>query len=73
MNRVLGISKAIASLLAVELLVPGGTLIVLAVLLTNRPGSPLLRILEQRCPALFGMVSRVSGNLPVSLSLPTRR
>jgi len=62
MSRALGIAKTIGSLLAIELFVPGGTLIVLTLLLTGRPGSPLFQALGRRCPALARMLSRVAGS-----------
>lgn len=62
MNRVRAIAKSILSLLAIELLVPGGTLIVLTLLLTGRPGSPLHQRLARRFPAVFRLVSNLTGN-----------
>jgi hypothetical protein len=62
MSRALGIAKTIGSLLAIELFVPGGTLIVLIVLFTGRRGSPLFQALGRRFPALAEMFSRLAGS-----------
>ncbi len=62
MRRALGIAKTIGSLLAIELFVPGGTLIVLALLLTGGPGSPLFQALERRCPGLVRTLSRLASS-----------
>jgi hypothetical protein len=50
----------IASLLAIEIFVPGGTLIVLTLLLTGRPNSPLTSALAKRIPGLSRIVPRVT-------------
>jgi hypothetical protein len=64
MNRALGLARMIGSLLTIEVLVPGGTLIVLILLLTGRPGSPLLATVARRFPALSrflaGLTAKVS-------------
>lgn len=52
MGRALKLAKTIVSLLAIEIFVPGGTLIVLTLLLTGRRGSPLLAAIERRLPIL---------------------
>jgi hypothetical protein len=66
MSRALGIAKMIGSLLAIELFVPGGTLIVLTLLLTGRPGSPLQQRIARRFPAVLKLVSwRVGSAAPV--------
>ncbi len=58
MSRALSLAKTIGSLLAIEIFVPGGTLIILAMLLAGRPGSPLLNVLGRRLPALSRVFSR---------------
>lgn len=58
MSRALSIAKTIGSLLAIEIFVPGGTLIILAILLTGRPGSPLLSALSRRIPTLARAIAR---------------
>ena len=58
MSRVLSLAKTIGSLLAIEILVPGGTLIILAMLLTGRRGSPFLNVLGRHIPALSRVFSR---------------
>ena len=72
MNRVLGIARMIGSLLAIELFVPGGTLIVLTLLLTGRPGSPLRQKIAQRCPAMFRLLSGLMGDAALLGSAPSR-
>jgi hypothetical protein len=62
MSRALAIAKMIGSLLAIEVFVPGGTLIVLTLLVTGRPGSPLQQRLARRFPAVFRFVSGLAGN-----------
>jgi hypothetical protein len=62
MSRALGIAKTIGSLFAIELFVPGGTLIVLTLLLTGRPGSPLFQTIGRHCPALARLLSRLAGS-----------
>lgn len=62
MSRALAIAKMIGSLLAIEVLVPGGTLIVLTLLVTGRAGSPLQQRIAQRFPAVFRFVSGLAGN-----------
>jgi hypothetical protein len=58
MKRALGIVKTVGSLLAIEIFVPGGTLIVLALLLTGRSGSPLAETLAKRIPGLSRVLPR---------------
>jgi hypothetical protein len=58
MSRALSLAKTIGSLLAIEIFVPGGTLIILAMLLTGRSGSPLLDVLGRHIPALSRVFSR---------------
>ena len=58
MKRALGIAKTVGSLLAIEIFVPGGTLIVLALLLTGRSGSPLVETLAKRLPVLSRVLPR---------------
>ena len=58
MKRALGIAKTVGSLLAIEIFVPGGTLIVLALLLTGRSGSPLAGALAKRIPGLSRVLPR---------------
>jgi hypothetical protein len=60
MNRAFALAKAIGSVLAIETFVPGGTLILLAILLTRRPGSPLLAMIERRVPAVSRILHRLS-------------
>lgn len=62
MNRALAIAKTIGSLLAIEVMVPGGTLIVLTLLLTGRPGSALQQRIARRFPAVSRLVSGLVGN-----------
>ena len=62
MSRVLGIAKMIGSLLAIEVFVPGGTLIVLTLLLTGRTGSPLQQKIARRFPTAFRLVSGLTGS-----------
>ena len=52
MKRALRIVKMVGRLLAIEIFVPGGTLIVLAMLLTSRSRSPLGDFLAKRIPVL---------------------
>ena len=73
MRRVLGISRTIASLLVIEFFVPGGTLIVLAILFANRPGLPILSVLGRRCPAVLSILSRVTGNSALSNHILARQ
>ncbi len=65
MTRALGIAKTIGSLLAIELCVPGGTLIILTLVLTSRPGSPLLQTIGRRFPSLFRLMSTAMTRLPL--------
>jgi hypothetical protein len=67
MNRALGVARTIGSLVAIELFVPGGTLIVLTLLLTGRSGSPLLQAIGRRFPAL----SRFLAGVTRSISVPS--
>lgn len=69
MNRALEIAKMIGSLLAVEVFVPGGTLIVLTLLVTGRPGSPLFHVLDRRCPGLARILSRLAGRPRLAANL----
>jgi len=62
MSRVLGIAKMIGSLLAIEVFVPGGTLIVLTLLFTSRTGSPMQQRIARRFPAAFRLVSGLTGS-----------
>lgn len=63
MHRALGIARTMGSLLAIELFVPGGTLIVLSLLLLGRPGSPLRQRVAQRFPSVFRLVSGFGGGI----------
>ena len=58
MQRALSLAKTAGSLLAIEMFVPGGTLIVLTLLLTGRSGSPLIAFLTRRVPALSRLFAR---------------
>jgi hypothetical protein len=58
MRRALSLAKTIGSLLVIEMCVPGGTLIVLTLLLTGRSDSPLLGFLSRRVPALSRVFAR---------------
>jgi len=58
MSRALSLAKTIGSLLAIEIFVPGGTLIILAMFLTGRTGAPLPTVLGRRIPALSRMLLR---------------
>ncbi len=60
MSRVFALAKAIGSVLAIETFVPGGTLILLAILLTSRPGSPLLALIERRFPPVSRILRRLA-------------
>jgi hypothetical protein len=60
MSRTLGIARTIGSYLAIEMFVPGGTLILLAVLLMSRPGSPLQTMIERRCPSFSRLLQRLA-------------
>jgi hypothetical protein len=66
MYRALGLAKTIGSLLAIEVFVPGGTLVVLTLLVGGRPGSPLLDVIRRRCPALATWMVRLMGSHPLS-------
>ncbi len=68
MIRVLGLVRSIGNLLAIELFVPGGTLILLAVLLTSRRGSPLLRRIGSLHPALPRLIQRLASISPAPLA-----
>jgi hypothetical protein len=65
MIRVLGAVKTIGSILAIEMFVPGGTLILLAILLKSRPGSPLLRKLGGLHPAIPRLLRRFASISPL--------
>lgn len=58
MKRALRIVKMVGRLLAIEIFVPGGTLIVLAMLLTSRSRSPLGDFLAKRIPVLSRVLPR---------------
>jgi hypothetical protein len=60
MKRALRIIKTVGSLLAIEIFVPGGTLIVLALLLTGRSGSPFVGTLAKRIPVLSRVLPRTT-------------
>jgi hypothetical protein len=60
MSRALGIAKTIGSYLAIEIFVPGGTLILLTVLLMIRLGSPLQTMIERRWPSLSRLLRRLA-------------
>ena len=62
MSRVLAIAKMIGSLLAIEVFVPGGTLIVLTLLFTSRTGSPMQQRIARRFPTAFRLVSGLTGS-----------
>lgn len=64
MIRILGVLKTIGSMLAIEMFVPGGTLILLSILLTSRPGSPLLRRIGGLNPALPRLLQRLASISP---------
>lgn len=72
MSRALGIAKMIGGLLAIEIFVPGGTLIVLTLLLTGRSGSPFTQRLARRFPTLFRLASGIVGNTSLVETLPSR-
>jgi hypothetical protein len=63
MNRAVGITRTILGLLAIEMFVPGGTLILLTLLLAGRPGSPMQQIMIRRYPALFRALPHLTGRL----------
>ena len=58
MQRTLRVFRTIASLLAIEICVPGGTLIVVALLLTGRANSPFAAAITRRFPGLSRLVAR---------------
>jgi hypothetical protein len=62
MSRALGIAKMIGSLLAIELFVPGGTLIVLTLLVTGSPGSRVQERIAGWFPGASRLVSRIVGS-----------
>ncbi len=64
MIRVLGVVKTIGSILALEMFVPGGTLILLTILLKSRPGSPFLRRIGGLHPALPRLLQRLASISP---------
>ena len=66
MSRAFGLAKTIGSLLAIEVFVPGGTLVVLTLLVAGRPGSPLLEAIGRRCPALATWMVRLMSSHPLS-------
>ncbi len=61
MIRVLGAVRTIGSILALEMFVPSGTLILLAILLKCRPGSPLLKRIGGLHPALPRLLQRLAS------------
>ena len=61
MNRAVGIARKIFGLLAIEMFVPGGTLILLTLFLAARPGSPTLQTMVRRFPALFRALPHLTG------------
>ncbi len=63
MNRALGIARMIGSLIAIEVFVPGGTLIVLALLVAGRPGSRLRQRISERFPAMFRLAAGLAGRV----------
>jgi hypothetical protein len=58
MRRAVRLAKALASLLAIEIFVPGGTLLVLTLLWAGRPGTPLPGFLGRRVQALSRVFAR---------------
>ncbi len=64
MIRLLGAVRTIGSVLAIEMFVPGGTLILLAILLTSHQGSPLLRRIGGLHPALPRLLQRLASISP---------
>jgi len=62
MNRVVGIARTILGFLAIEMFVPGGTLILLTLLLA-RPESPMMQAMTRRFPALFRALPHLTGRL----------
>ncbi len=72
MVRALGIAKTVFSLFAIELLVPGGTLLVLTILLTRRPDSPMAQAMLRRCPALARALPRLTGRWSFGASAVSR-
>ncbi len=58
MYRALSLAKTIIGLLAIELFVPGGTLVVLAMVLSGRRYAPLSGLLSRRFPALTRLLPR---------------
>ncbi len=61
MIRLLGAVRTIGSILAIEMFVPGGTLILLTILLKSRPGSPLLKRIGGLHPALPRLLQRLAS------------
>ncbi len=61
MIRALRIARIIGSLLAMEVLIPGGTLVVLLFLVTGRSGSPLQERIARRLPTAFRLISARMG------------
>jgi hypothetical protein len=60
MRHTMSILRTIASLLAIEIFVPGGTLIVITLLFTGRSNSPLAAALAKRFPVLSRIVARAA-------------
>jgi hypothetical protein len=67
MSRAFALAKAVGSVLAIETFVPGGTLILLAILLTSRPGSPLLAMIDRRLPAVSRILRRLARVHPLQV------
>ena len=63
MIRAFGLVRKFGGLLAIELFVPGGTLIVLTILLTSRPGSPLVRRIRGLLPVLSRRLQPFASSL----------
>ena len=61
MLSALRIARIIGSLFAMEVLIPGGTLLVLLFLVTGRAGSPLQERIAQRFPAALRLISAGMG------------
>lgn len=61
MRRAVHIVKAIGTLLAIEVFMPGGTLIVLTILLTNGRGASLVSRVGRRVPSLSRVFPRWIG------------
>lgn len=64
MTRALAIAKALGTVIAIELCVPGGTLIILTLLFTGRSASPLVQKISKRFPSLFHLMTGAMARLP---------